>query len=56
MTDEKIEAMLTLIHQENKVIMEHLLAMRCYPKDLEKTLKQTEKQWDEALDAVLRKK
>ena len=53
MTDEKIEAMLMLIHQENKVIMEQLLAIRCYPQDLDNALKVNEKSWDKALNTVL---
>lgn len=54
MSDEKIEAMFQLLHEENKAIMLTLLSIACYPHDYEKTRDGVEKNWDELFEKVMR--
>ena len=54
MSDEKIEAMFQLIHEENKTIMTTLLSHICYPKDFEKTSNDVVQNWDELMMKVMR--
>lgn len=56
MSDEKIEAMFQLLHEENKVIMDTILSAVCYPKDYDKTAKDLNKNWDELMMKVMRMK
>lgn len=56
MSDEKIEAMFQLIHEENKAIMITLLSHTCYPQDYEKTKIDLEHNWDEIMMKVMRMK
>lgn len=56
MTDEKIEAMFQLLHEENKAIMDTILSAVCYPKDYDKTVKDVNKNWDEMMMKVMRMK
>lgn len=56
MTDEKIEAMFYLLHEENKVIIDTILSAVCYPKDYDKTVKDTNKNWDEVMMKIMRMK
>ncbi len=56
MTDEKIEAMFQLIHEENKVIMDTILSAVCYPKDYDIAAKGVRKEWDEVMMEVMRMK
>jgi hypothetical protein len=55
-TDEKIEAMFQLIHEENKVIMDTILSAVCYPKDYDIAAKGVRKEWDEVMMEVMRMK
>lgn len=50
----KIESLLSLIHEENRVLLTYLLSSICYPKDYEKCLKENLKQWDEAFEKIMR--
>lgn len=56
MSDEKIEAMVQMLHEENKVIMDTILSAVCYPKDYDKTVKDLNKNWDEMYKKVMRMK
>lgn len=56
MSDEKIEAMFQLIHEENEAIMTTLLSHVCYPKDYEKTSNDVVHNWDELMMKVMRMK
>ncbi len=56
MSDEKIEAMFQLIHEENKAIMVTLLSHTCYPKDYEKEANDVIHNWDDLMMKVMRMK
>ena len=56
MTDEKIEAMFQLLHEENKAIMDTLLSVSCYPKDYDRTVKDVNENWDDLMMKVMRMK
>lgn len=53
MSDEKLEAMFQLLHEENKSIEVTLLSMCCYPQDFEKTRDKLEKDWDKLMRKVV---
>lgn len=54
MSDEKLEAMFRLIHQENTAIMIGLLQLCCYPKDFEKTKKRVMNDWNECFEEIVK--
>lgn len=50
----KIETLLTLLHEENKMLMDIALINTCYPKDYEKTKKEMFADWDKAFQKIMR--
>ena len=54
MNNLKIESLLSLIHSENKIILQYLMAHVCYPKDYEKAVKEVLDQWDKAYEKIMR--
>lgn len=54
MSNLKIESLLSLIHEENKVILTYLLAVVCYPKDYDRCIKENLENWDKAYQRIMR--
>lgn len=50
----KLESLLSLIHEENRVLLTYVLAGVCYPKDYDRCLKENLKQWDKAFEKIMR--
>lgn len=50
----KIESLLSLIHEENKVILTYVLAGICYPKDYDKCVKENLDNWENAYQKIMR--
>lgn len=49
----RIESLLMLLHEENKLIMSTILSHICYPKDYERVEKQILDEWDKAVQRVM---
>lgn len=54
MDNLKIESLLSLIHEENKVILTYVLAGICYPKDYDKCVKENLDKWENAYQKIMR--
>ena len=54
MDNLKIESLLSLIHEENKVILTYVLAGICYPKDYDKCVKENLDNWENAYQKIMR--
>lgn len=50
----KIETFLSLLHEENKMILDIALINTCYPKDYEETKKKMFDDWDKAYQRIMR--
>ena len=50
----KIESLLTLLHEENKLLMSTALIRNCHPKDYEKVEKRILDDWDKAFQRIMK--
>ena len=49
----RLESLLMLIHEENKLLMSTALIHTCYPKDYERVEKQVLGEWDKAFERIM---